>query len=199
MSRSKITLVGFYNYDNTLFDNITIPEQLDKDELIKKILIDSGEYPCIFTDLDFLKMSIENFFKIHNKTFQKWCNVLDMEYNPLENYDRIEDWTDNLNSGTSASTSSNSGGNTTSTNKISAYDSDVLHNNTSDTVVSTDNASASNTETRSDASTHSGRIHGNIGVTTSQQMLQSEWDVSKLNVYTSITEMFLNEFCIMVL
>lgn len=43
---------------------------------------------------------------------------------------------------------------------------------------------------------HQGRIHGNIGVTTSQQMLQAELDIAEWNIYEHITDLFLNEFVI---
>ena len=43
---------------------------------------------------------------------------------------------------------------------------------------------------------HDGRIHGNVGVTTSQQMLQAELDISAWNIYEHITDLFLNEFVI---
>ena len=45
-------------------------------------------------------------------------------------------------------------------------------------------------------STHHGRIHGNIGVTTSQQMLEAELQLGYWNVYEKITELFLQEFTI---
>lgn len=41
---------------------------------------------------------------------------------------------------------------------------------------------------------HSGRVHGNIGVTTSQQMLQAELDIARWNIYNQITDMFIVEF-----
>ena len=44
--------------------------------------------------------------------------------------------------------------------------------------------------------THEGRIHGNIGVTTSQQMLQAELDIAEWNIYEHITDLFLTEFVI---
>lgn len=44
--------------------------------------------------------------------------------------------------------------------------------------------------------THEGRIHGNIGVTTSQQMLQQELDIAEWNIYEHITDLFLTEFVI---
>ena len=43
---------------------------------------------------------------------------------------------------------------------------------------------------------HTGRIHGNIGVTTSQQMLQSELDIARFNIYEEITDLFLKELTI---
>ena len=45
---------------------------------------------------------------------------------------------------------------------------------------------------------HNGRMYGNIGVTTSQQMLQSELDIATWNMYEHIADLFCSEFCIMV-
>lgn len=41
-------------------------------------------------------------------------------------------------------------------------------------------------------------IHGNIGVTTSQQMLESELRLQYWNLYNKISNLFMKEFCIMV-
>ena len=40
-------------------------------------------------------------------------------------------------------------------------------------------------------------IHGNIGVTTSQQMLKSELDIAMWNLYENIINLFKAEYCIM--
>ena len=45
---------------------------------------------------------------------------------------------------------------------------------------------------------HVGRMYGNIGVITSQQMLQSELDIARWNMYEHIADLFCSEFCIMV-
>lgn len=55
----------------------------------------------------------------------------------------------------------------------------------------TDNESALNTVQRKL------RAFGNIGVTTSQQMLQSELEVAAWNLYEHITDLFLDEFCVL--
>jgi len=50
-----------------------------------------------------------------------------------------------------------------------------------------------------ETSKHDGHLYGNIGVTTSQQMLHSELDLrSKVNIYDVIAEMFYKEFCVYV-
>ena len=39
-------------------------------------------------------------------------------------------------------------------------------------------------------------MYGNIGVTTSQQMLQAELDVRAWNIYEHITDLFIKDFLI---
>ena len=43
---------------------------------------------------------------------------------------------------------------------------------------------------------HTGHTHGNIGVTTSQQMLEAELKIDEWNIYEHITDLFLTEFVI---
>ena len=58
--------------------------------------------------------------------------------------------------------------------------------------------SVQDNESEASLNRHKGRTHGNIGVTTSQQMLTQEWEVAKLNVYEEAADLFLNEFTIYV-
>ena len=42
----RITLWGFYQYDKTLFDDIVLPDGIDKDNLVSDIMRNSGDlYP----------------------------------------------------------------------------------------------------------------------------------------------------------
>lgn len=207
MSSAKITLIGMYNYDNTLFDLLSLPEDIDKQTLVDNILLRSGEFEVLYPDMDFLKYSIGAWSRKWQRTFDRWITALNLEYNPLENYDRQEDWTDYRDvSGTESSSSSGSSstsGSTgsTTTHNISAYDAGSTYTPKDQDVLSgTDSSSGSSSMSGSgshsldDDLTHSGRIHGNIGVTTSQQMLQSELDLGLWNIYEKITDLFLTEF-----
>lgn len=56
--------------------------------------------------------------------------------------------------------------------------------------------SNSGTSSGTSESDHTGHRYGNQGITMSQQMLQSELDISKWNIYEHITDLFLRDFVI---
>ena len=113
---------------------------------------------------------------------------------------------------TVSSASSNSSGTGTTENKKSAYDSSTYSpyeksetgssgtNNSSGTEASVRSEDSSRSEAGNEVESNyaerTGRAHGNIGVTTSQQMLESELDISRFNLYDEIAALFLTEFCI---
>lgn len=193
MSQAKLTLIGLYNYDNTIFDLLNVPEGLTKDTLVNNILLRSSEFEVLYPDPDFMKSAIGDFSNAWQPTFERWVNALSLEYNPLENYDRKEDWTDTRNGHNSGTTSGRT--NSTTTNKVSAYDAgDDLTTHDQDTLVGADSSSSSGES--HEGAKHDGRVHGNIGVTTSQQMLMSELDLGYWNIYEKITDLFLTHFVI---
>lgn len=252
MSIAKITMTGQETYlsrtNRSLFDFMSIPSGIDKDNLIDNIMMECGEFEVLYSDPEFNRSAIGTWSTKHYRTFEKWITALNIEYNPLENYDRFEDWKDNGTENTTSNTSDTSHtsdssntsdrNNTTSSSKtdvngssdnkgttedkVSAFDSssyqeselhetnsDERHQDTTKTDGNINNTGSSNTSgtsdsngtsnttgNKTDSSTHIGRIHGNIGVTTSQQMLQSELDIAKFNIINEITKIFMQELCI---
>ena len=178
---AKITLIGMSSYfayqDSSLWSDIILPNKIDKEVLVDTITLRCGEMETLYADADFFKAAVTSFFRKYNRTFTKWAEALELEYNPIENYDRIEEWTD----------SSKGTGNdkAQSDSYVSAYDSNTLQTDGR-------NVSTSDTSMTNDA-THKGRTHGNIGVTTSQQMLQSELDIAEWTIYNHIADLFTAE------
>ena len=134
----------------------------------------------------------------------------------LANYDQHTGTDSNQASGSDTmnggATDTNSGTDTT-TGKITGYDSIQLVDHDQTTLlhghVVTNVHNDGTTYGRKDTFTHGEKIDhggtikndieafGNIGVTTSQQMLESELELSpKLNVFNHIIESFKNRFCI---
>ena len=213
MDNIRIPLMTLYNYDNSIFDGLSLPEGIDKELLIDRIMIRGGEYESVYTSVPFLKSAISNWSATHRHLIDKWLEVYNKDFEPLENYDRIEDWTDDGNNTTKGtgttrgSDKAHAQGNVTGTNTVSAYNTNNLVNdngtsqgNTTDTTsnTQTDSTTQSNDVTHSK---HSGRIHGNIGVTTSMQMYESFWLLMQEygNIYDSIATLFLQDFVVPIL
>ena len=200
---AKITLIGMYNWDDTMFELLDLPEGLDKQTLIDDILLRGGEFEVLYPDNDFLKYSIGAWSRKYQSTFIRWADVLKKEYNPIENYDRMESWTDSGN--TTGSMSGNSSGSTTgstgstSTNKVSAYDAgDALTTKDQTSITGNDSSTSSSTTGQTTSGTtsgtHEGRVHGNIGVMSAQNMVNQELDLGYRNIYNMMTDLFLTEF-----
>lgn len=204
MASSKMTLIGMnifmLNMNDDLFKNLTLPEGLDKSTLTDNILLRGGEFEVAYTDPTAMQSLIGIWSRREQATFKRWVDALSIEYAPLENYDRFEHWTDEVD-GTGSSESSGSVDTTTGdTSELtkSAYDQAAYspyEKTINDGTVGTTTSDTTGT-TMSNDSEHDGRIHGNIGVTTSQQMLEAELNLGYWNVYQKITELFLQEFVI---
>ena len=204
MSSAKVTLIGmnnfFLNMNDDLFKNLSLPEELDKDTLTDNILLTGGEFETLYSDPSALQTFIGIWSRKEQATFTRWVNALSIEYAPLENYDRHEDWTDH-NEGTGSSDSSgtvNTTNSDTSELTKSAFDESSYspyEKTTNSGTVGTTSTDGTDTSMENDAA-HHGRIHGNIGVTTSQQMLTAELELGYWNIYEKITQLFLQEFTI---
>lgn len=208
MAHSKITLVGMYQYvnatGNDLFQFLNLPAGIVKADLIDAIMLKGAEFEVLYADASTMQYAIGVWSKKWQHTLSKWAKVLAIDYNPLENYDRTETWSDarsaNGKQKGSASDASVMNGSADNEEKRAAYDSATyspLNKNENTSNNSTSSASVTNAETENaESAIHTGNIHGNIGVTTSQQMLSAEWEVAKLNVYESAADLFLTELTI---
>ena len=222
---SLLTVEGLYNYDNTLFDEFNVPEGLVKQIAIDAILMRTRELEILYPDFNYMKKRIAIWSNKYQINWKKLYDTTVLEYNPIENYDRVENWND-TDDETSTSARDNTRNTTnsvksTSTNEVinsvnvtdqnTAFNSGLTDHAKQITAGDTsENGNITNTETGKDTEnesvnngrtgthTRTGRAHGNIGVTTSQQMIQSERDLVVFNLYDVIAESFIENFCLMV-
>lgn len=156
-------------YDYQMFDDIDLPDGIDKEILINSIMDKCRLNIPVFDSFDLLQAKIQNFFKKYKVTFERLYFAYTSDFNPIENYDRIEDHT-----------TRRTGKDIT---RVSPYDTNAFIN---DSEMSADNETII-----------SSRVHGNIGVTTAPQMLRENAEVlPMINIYIVISDMFYNEFCI---
>lgn len=279
MPNARITIKSMEKYLNddskSITDtwDLTTPSDLyDKDTLLYTIFTRGGSLEPIEYDPDDFYDDCELFWNKWKRTIEKWVNALEVEYEPLNNYDKTIDSTMGY-SGSEVNTNTPTGSEITTTTKegsekttetpsgsestthtkagseqtqsqhgaqanetkTSAYNSDnyepqskssaeaftdtdtTSFNNRQDT----DTLSFNNRKTESeteftdredtttttfddrqtvDTKTFNDRVDtyhlrevGNIGVTTSQQMLRAELDLQYWNLYNHVADLFINE------
>ena len=219
MSAAKMTLIGLQKYmndfENDLFKDIVLPSGIQRDLFVNNVLLRGGEFEVIYPDPHFLQTAITFWSKKWYRTFEKWIEALAIEYAPLENYDRFENHTDTTNRGLKTAGRRDNGSErsfdnyhdeTITETKVSAYDSsdyqpsEHVTNTETPTGIIKDKfgEGTSGNETENTKFVHDGRTHGNIGVTTSQQMLEQELKIQEWNIYEHMTDIFLSEFVISV-
>lgn len=198
MSKATMTLIGLYNYDNTLFDKLTMPQGIDKDLLVNNILLRGGEFEVLYSNPVFLQNMFSVWSRKWERTFSKWHEALNLDYNPLDNFDRKEEWTDTGKSKITDKNKTVNAGSDTIESEVSAYDTSSYSPSNKNTTTLGTNTTIDDTTTGDNESTHVGRMHGNIGVTTSMQLIESELSLDEWNLYEHITDIFLKEFVIAV-
>lgn len=224
--RATLSILGLYQREPTLFDELELPGSMNKDVLIDNILYEAAPLEAYYPDPNFMKFMIGRWSFMNQSVWQKLYDTTVLEYNPIFNYDRTEEWSENEQmldkrtlTGTEMETSTDnssgeikSSGTVKSELNVSGYNEssyvpreqtietpDTLTSNTSETdrTVSIDKNDTENMDRKRD-NIRTGRAFGNIGVTTTQQMIQEERETVLFNMYKVITDSFIERFCLMI-
>lgn len=235
MRGEMLSILGLYNWDPTIFDNLQLPTsadihteaelqqpivELDRQLLIDNILAELAELPLVYTQPDVVKQLIGLWSRINfTRWAELWATML-YKYNPIWNKDGtiVETTKGNVKSvGTGGYTDKKRGsssdsysGTDTSQHNVTGYDTNSYSPDTQDTTqhgltvthrdVDPDFTHRLDnlTTTVDDDSTTTRRETGNIGVTTTMQMIREQREIVNLNLYTEITEEFKLRFCVMI-
>lgn len=229
MSRgANLSMLGLYNWDPTIFDTMQLPSGIDKSVLVGNLLAETAELEVLYSDPDFMKVLIGTWSRKQIDVWTKLYQTTVFDYNPIENYNRMEEGTT---SGTDSTTHSgtdrrqhdittggedSSTGSATQLHKIAGYDSVPSGEDNGLVLQSEDQTDSENTveygrtEGHTESVTHGEKIrqesggrhtlhaHGNIGVMSTQEMIEAERQVDLFNIYDTIIEDFKNRFCILV-
>lgn len=174
MNGATVSILGMYQYDDTIFDGLILPDGIDKPTVINSILLRCAELQLLYPQAMVLKIAIENWAMKSQYTWTKLLETQTVEYNPIDNYDKYEEWTDT------------SSGNSSSVGQVAGFNSADFENR--DKASSSGNSSA----------THTGHIRGNIGVTSAMSLISEQRKVVQFNIYDFISDDFASKFCLLV-
>ncbi len=225
---SYLSIWGLYDWDRTVFDDMVLPDGVDKNLVVSNILLECEGMEILYPNPDLLKQAIKIWSLMELPVWTRLYETTQYEYDPIENYDRKEDWedtntgsdietrnlqtTDNRIPNLTRKSDTKNGGSDVTENQVSAFNTSTYSNRDKATLTYGGTNTDTTTETGSDNRTgsdtgtisrensggvkHTGRIHGNIGITTTQKMIQEERDISEFNLVKRIVIDFKKRFCI---
>lgn len=194
---SKLTLIGLNSFtDGDIFADLTFPEGIEKELVVNEILKAGGEFCVLYSDPDFLKEQITMWGKKWYHNFERWIKAYNFEYEALYNLDVKATITESGVNHESSSSSGYSGGTSGNTHSKAAYDANSFQNTERDDgTTSVNSSSNSNGSSDHNVTTEEYR-RGNQGLTMSQEMLLSEYNAWRFNLYSQMADIFVSEFCV---
>lgn len=181
--KAWMSLLALYNWDDTLFAQMRLPDKLDKATFVRNLLLETAELEVIYPDPDIMKQAISAWSNSRIHTWDKICEVLYLEYDPLVNIRRDEVRT--LKS-TGASTSSG-----TSVDQVSAWNANDFADRGK-----TDDSGKTDTVHETTETLH---VEGDSAITDAQDVIKKEMDVRiKYDMYRIILNEFKERFCLLV-
>lgn len=221
-----LSLLTLYNHDNTVLAGLQVPEGCDITTLRPLLLAETAELEILYPQPAMFKIVFDAWVQSRLPQWERMWDALTEEYNPLYNYDRSERWTDTETRNTQSArtidrdtTGTASGSNTVTTSGSNTDTEETVgFNSTAYTPKDKRTGSASSqsagsvssqsagtedvTDTTRDTGTNTnvreGYARGNIGVTTSAQMLAGELEIRAQDLYNIIIQEFIKRFCLMI-
>lgn len=227
---ATVSLLGLKRLNDGILGELVVPDGVDVELVKDNLLAETADLEVIYPDAMFMQAMIGRWSAKELPIWERLYKTTLLEYNPIENYDRMEEWTE------AEDTKKNTEADATGTSKTDTDGKSTRESNTDGVINDQKYVSAYNevefTPTERDNNTQNeknnseqkdvgtvsvktsaenttdetgnrnllrkGRAHGNIGVTTSQQMIEAERDVALYNIIDVIINSFKNRFCLQV-
>ena len=222
-----LSITGMYEYDNSIFVGLDIPTYTDPDNTVhvinKQTVIDNiclkcAELEILYSSISTMKLAIGVWSAANQESWYKLIETQFIKYNPIWNVDADE--TEKLQHGHTATrtldyddtrtvdltdterpavtnTESVKGFNSNSWSESKKIDSSGYSTLERD---GTDTLSHDGTDTiaHTGIDTTTKRRTGNIGVTTTQKMINEQREIAEFNIIDYIAESFKNRFCLLI-
>lgn len=206
--QSTMSLLGMYNYDNSILDLLVLPEELDSNVVKDNLLMETAELELLYTNFGFMRQAIGSWSAKQLPIWNELYATTQYEYNPIWNKDgtieeTIErditltnDLTDEQTRDITVTNDSTNTGYVYGFNSSTEAPSDkaILDHDSTDTGTITD----THTGTRRDAGYVKTKREekGNIGLTSTQELIRQQRDTVTFNIIDVIIKDFIDRFCL---
>lgn len=84
---AKLSIMGLYNYNPDIFDDLNVPDGITKEDVIDNILLECYDFELLFPSYNLMKIAIRNWSNIEQPIWNKLYNTENLDYNPIWNVD----------------------------------------------------------------------------------------------------------------
>lgn len=194
--RSKLSILGLYEADNTLFNNLVLPVGVDKDTLIAEIISECADLEVLYPDSDYMKMLIGYWSSGMLDNWQKMFDALQQNYDPLNSYRK--ETTHAGDKTTSVKDDITEDTDETKTNSVKAYNENTNFVDYQKDV-SNKNFNHDRTKSGSETNKYNRTVKGNIGIYSYAKLLTEEIELrEKYDIYDIILADFKHRFILLV-
>lgn len=221
-----LSVLGLYTIDNRLFSSMALPNGVDRETVRDNILLETAELETLYTDAEFFKFALKTWSKKRLPTWERIYKALLIEYDPIENYRRTEQYGETFEDNGTANSNNNENETRTpdleKTETLTPNETDIIsrtgfnsgdwqgtekqdRTGTTTNVTQEQGNEEYKREGEQHSNSHNKRDHtgqnitfGNIGTTSSQMMLEQEFRIAETNIIELIVSDFKEAFCIMV-
>ena len=88
---ANLSPLGLYRWDDTIFDLMQIPEALDRDTLIDNLLAQTAELEVLYPNPTVFKNLVGVWSAKQIDVWNRLYDTTQYDYNPIENYNRYEE------------------------------------------------------------------------------------------------------------
>ena len=194
-AKAKLSVLGLYQWNHRIFEDMALPEEVDGETLTWKILEDCAELEVLYSDPDYMQASIAKWSAAMLPSWKKMQEALTAEYNPIWNKDGTI--IDQMIYGEDKVTGVTGARDQTNTHSVSGFNVTTFQNADQDHATSVQATDTNTRQTHTDTRTITEQ--GNIGVTESSAMVRHEVELRQdYNIYSIITADFKKHYCLMV-
>lgn len=87
---ARLSILGLYNHDNSIFDDFNVPEGMDRETAIETIFSECNDLEIIYPNPYTMKVAIKLWTKAELPIWDRMYKDTLLEYNPLWNVDATE-------------------------------------------------------------------------------------------------------------
>lgn len=209
-----LTVAGLLDWDEQVLDGLnlcidyrnvaTYPDEkfkffsgFENQRAKCKVVYECGMLECVHQNPETFKNAVCQWVSVNS---YRWTNLFQTtlyKYDAISNYDRTEEWEETDVEHEAQNGEGSNNGNSTETHNVGAYN-NAMQKAGEDVSEGVSSYNATGSKDSNKTRKHRARMFGNIGVTTTQEMIEAERRVVSFDIADIIVKEFRQQFCIAV-